>query len=353
MRTLLIFATTAALLPSFGAGEEFLGGFTFNDDTIDFEITATDDRQTDFRQVVFTPNSDGIFVREAQGSLGILPGESPATGTDQAPRPFDLTELMRPTFSLAAEWQAKASDIGLASYEARVQVPTYPIFGPPPPFINLGFSYTDLNAPVALDLPADMYDYSFGFSWMRPINERWMLRSMFSTALATDGKNNSSDAWQFRGGLFAMYRPNERWTWIVGALALGRNDIPAVPALGAIWQPNPGLRFNLTLPQPKVAFLLRDNGPRQQWGYVGAGLNGGTWAYERSSGIDDQLTYRDWRLVIGWESTPTPEPGMPFTRGRKMGLEVGYVFARKLEFEGGLPDISLDDSLMLRATASF
>lgn len=46
-------------------------------------------------------------------------------------------------------------------------------------------------------------------------------------------------------------------------------------------------------------------------------------------------------------------PGMPFTRGRKLGVEVGYVFAREFEFETGRPDIKLDDTLMLRVSASF
>lgn len=85
-------------------------------------------------------------------------------------------------------------------------------------------------------------------------------------------------------------------TWIFGAIALGRNDIPVVPAVGVIWQPNPGLRFELTLPKPKIAFLLVDNGPRQQWAYLGAGLNGGTWAYQRAGGIDDQVTYGEQRI---------------------------------------------------------
>ena len=287
-----------------------------------------------------------------QSPMGVYLDDLPPA-TDLPTQAIDFAQLMRPTFDLAAEWQAESSDVEIVSYDARVTVPTYPIFGPPPPFINAGFSYSDLNAPDALDLPSDLYDYSLGFAWMRPINDRWMLRFMFSTALATDGENIGSDAWQFRGGAFAMYRPNPQWTWIVGALALGRNDIPVVPAVGAIWQPNPTLRFDLTFPKPKVAFLLRDNGPRQQWGYLGGGFSGGTWAYQQSAGIDDQLTYRDWRIVIGWESTPTPEPGMPFTRGRKLGFEVGYVFAREFEFETARPDISLDDTLILRASASF
>jgi hypothetical protein len=43
---------------------------------------------------------------------------------------------------------------------------------------------------------------------------------------------------------------------------------------------------------------------------------------------------------------------MPFTRGRKLGAEIGYVFGREFEFDER-PDVGLDDTLMLRATASF
>ncbi len=260
-------------------------------------------------------------------SLELSPAASvwaaPTSTRDSSSWQAQLIALMRPTFGLSAEWQAESSDVELACYDFNVQIPTFPIFGPPPPFVTGGFSYTDLHAPAPLDLPSGLYDYSLGFSWMRPLKERWMLRLMFSTAIATDGQNTTRDAWQYRGGFFALYQPNQEWTWIFGALALGRNDIPVVPAVGAIWQPNPALRVELTLPQPKIAFLLIDQGPRQQWGYVGAGLNGGTWAYERTGGIDDQLTYGDWRVVLGWESTPTPEPGVPFTRGatrRGVGL---------------------------------
>ena len=285
--------------------------------------------------------------------LGVPPGESPAVGFAQPARPVNLAELMRPTFSVAAEWQAEVSDVELASYDARVQVPTYPIFGPPPPFFNMGFSYTHLDSAEALELPDDLYDYSVGVSWVRPVNERWTLRFMLSTALVTDGRNTSSDAWRFRGGVFAMYRPSQRWTWIVGALALGRNDIPVVPAVGAIWQPGPAFRLDLTLPKPKASWLLVDRGARQQWAYIGGGFSGGTWAYERPAGLDDQLTYRDWRVVLGWESVPTPEPGTPFTRGRKLSIEAGYVFAREFQFESEQTDLGLDDTFIVRATASF
>jgi hypothetical protein len=267
--------------------------------------------------------------------------------------PSRLRELMRPSFNFATEWQAKTGDVGLFTIDGTVRAPTYPIFGPPPPFFDVGFGYTNIDSPAAFDLPTDLYDISFGLSWMRRLNDRWLMRFMLGAAFATDGNNTSSDAWQFRGGVFGIYRRSPKISWLFGAIALGRNDLPVLPAVGLIYQPNDRLRFDVLMPKPRIAFRLVDNGARQQWGYFGAGLNGKTWAFENDQGVDDQLTYADWRFVLGWESIPTPEPGMPFTRGRKFAVEAGYVFSRDFEFESARPTIGLDDTLMLRVTASF
>jgi hypothetical protein len=264
-----------------------------------------------------------------------------------------LKKLMRPSFDFAAEWQAKTDGIGTSSYGTGVKFPTFPLFGPPPPFISARFNYRSVDAPTSLGLPTDLYETELGLAWMRRINERWMTRFMAGASFATDGSNDSSDAWRFRGGGFAIYRRNSEWTWTFGVLALGRNDIPVVPAVGLIHQPSPGLRFDLIMPNPRISFLLVDRGPRQQWGYIGAGLNGSTWGIERVDGVDDQLTFGDFRAVLGWESTPTPEPGMPFTRGQKIGAEIGYVFSRDFEFENENRKVRLGDTLMFRVSMSF
>lgn len=267
--------------------------------------------------------------------------------------PSQLRRLMWPTVELNADWYAEADAIELASLGGKVKVPLYPVFGPPPPFLSIGFLYHQITAPAGLELPADLYEASLGLSWLRRINDRWMLQSLLGGAFASDGHNESSDAWQFRGGIFALYQPNPRWTWTLGALALGRNDIPVVPALGLVWQPRESIRWDLMFPRPRANFLLFDDGWRQQWVYLGMGLNGGTWGYERSGGIDDQITYRDWQAVVGWESTPRRTPGVPFVIGRKLGAEVGYAFGRRFEFERGPATIDVGDTLFLRATASF
>ena len=295
----------------------------------------------------------GSMTAQQHPRLGVTRPDSLGRGPQAKFPRQDLKQLMRPSFKFAAEWQAEANDISLTSYDVGLSIPTYPVFGPPPPIVNVGFDYTHLDAPPALGLPTDLYVTDLGLAWMRRINERWMMRFMAGASFATDGKNGSSDAWRFRGGAFALYRRNPRWTWTFGALALGRNDLPVVPAVGVIHQPSPAVRIDLIMPRPRLSFLLVDGGARQQWGYVGMGLNGTTWGVQRVAGVDDQLTYGDFRAVVGWTSTPTPDPGIPFTRGRKLGIELGYVFSRDFEWENDGSIIRLDDTLMLRGSANF
>jgi len=304
------------------------------------------------------PQFPGSFIAAENANRvgdGAAPFNKVSLRREKVDEPFSaekLKRLMKPIFSFEAELYGRTDDVELASYDGKIKFPTYPIFGPPPPFFSVGFGYTNINSPASFDLPSDLYESSIGVSWMRKRNERWMFRSMLGVANATDGDNNSSDSWQFRGGIFAIYTPCPEWTWTFGAIALGRNDIPVVPAIGLIYQPRPEVRYDLIFPRPRASFLLTDNGRRQNWGYVGGALNGGTWGYQRDSGLNDQLTYRSWQLVLGWESTPMQQPGMPFALGRKFGAEFGYAFGRQFEFESERADLELGDTIILRATIS-
>ena len=209
------------------------------------------DRQPSPRLTYFDIPTAQLPTASSSEALGQDPFESQLLcngGMSQA----TLRSLMRPQLSSGSEL-ITSSDFDLSKYDIRVTVPTYPFFGPPPPMISVGFSYTDLIDADTFELPSDLFEYSIGVSWVRPIKDRWILRSMLGVALATDNKNTSSDAWQFRGGIFAVYEPNEKWQWVFGAIAIGRNDLPVVPAVGVIWQPQPNLKIDLTFPKPRIS----------------------------------------------------------------------------------------------------
>ncbi|QEG23319.1 hypothetical protein MFFC18_32160 [Mariniblastus fucicola] len=245
------------------------------------------------------------------------------------------------------------SETGLSTQSANLKLPLLRGFGTPPPIVKIGFAYTDLSTPDSLGLPNDLYEYSIGLSTIRKIRERWMLRTMLGMNFATDNENRSSDAWRFTGGVFAIHQKSPQLSWTFGAIALGRSDLPVVPAIGAVWLPRPGTRVDLILPNPKVNFLVADNGQRQQWCYLGGGLNGNTWGYERPGFGDDTLTYSDLRIVAGWESRPSAPANQPYVPGRKFGIEAGYAFSRDLEFEDEAIELSLDDALIFRINTRY
>ncbi|MEM7453488.1 MAG: DUF6268 family outer membrane beta-barrel protein [Planctomycetota bacterium] len=219
--------------------------------------------------------------------------------------------------------------------------------------MKVGFDYTDLFAATQAGLPQDLYEYSIGVSTVRRLNDRWTIRSILGVGFATDNMNTSSDAWQFRGGVFGIRQLNPEWQISVGAIALGRDDLPVVPAIGAVWTPSPDCRWDLILPDPKVNFLVADDGIRQQWVYLGGGFDGTTWGYESPVTGDDRLTYSDLRLVAGWKSTPWAAPGTPYVRGRKYNVEIGYSFSRDLEFNQEQTKIGLGNAFLFRAETTY
>jgi hypothetical protein len=253
---------------------------------------------------------------------------------------------------LRTEWLSDP-DAGLSTSGVSIKAPLLRGFGSPPPIVKIGFDYTNLFAADQFGLPDDLYTYSIGISSVRRINDRWAVRTMLGTAFSTDHDNTSSDAWQFRGGAFGIYERSPQWKWTFGAIALGRRDLPVLPAFGAIWQPTQRHRFDLTLPTIKANYLLSDDGQRQRWTYLGIGLNGNTWGVERTDGVDDQLSYGDWRVLFGWQSRPTPEPGKSFSIGRTNSLSIGYAFSRDLEFQNETLEVPLASTFLIQLSTSY
>lgn len=292
----------------------------------------------------FTPPTNQDMVREL---LDTGPNPSIEKNLTESAGPAGWSRLSDLPISFGSEWLTDAQT-GLTTYDASFKFPILKLFGSPPPIVKSGWAFTDFSAGPRFELPRELYEYSVSVSQVYRLNDRWTVRSMLGVAMATDHFNRSSDAWQFRGGVFGIYQASEQWQWTVGAIALGRDDLPAVPALGAIWTPSPAIRWDLIPPDPKFNWMFSETASRQNWLYLGGGFDGTTWGYRTLGGENDRLTYGDLRLVAGWQSTPRGEPGVPYVRGRKYNVEIGYVFSRDLEFNQEQTEISLDDAWLIR-----
>jgi hypothetical protein len=263
------------------------------------------------------------------------------------------TPVARPA---AVGWNSEwigSSSVGQATTDVSVAVPLLGLLDGPPPLIRTGFGYTRLTAISEPALPEELFEYSIGLTWIRPVSQRWTVLSMLGAAMATDNENRSSDAWQFRGGVFGIYERNENWKWTFGALATGRQDLPVIPAVGVVYTPRPDWRVDLTFPRPRLSYRISETVSREQWVYCGIGFQGDTWAWQRSSTLDDRLTLRDWRVVAGWEVLPVSSGDLPRAAGRRLQLEIGYVFARELEFDYRNESQPLDDGWMAGLSTRF
>jgi len=282
-------------------------------------------------------------------------GLTASKGIGAQDQPVPNAQSGRPVgipISLESEWLFD-SDFELSTQSAAVKLPLLFRSGSPPPIVKFGVAFTDLSADDSLELPEKLFEYSTGLSWIKKFNDRWMVRAMIGMDYATDNENTSSDSWRFTGGVFAIHQKSPTLSWTFGAIALGRSDLPVVPAIGAVWLPRPRTRVDLILPNPKVNFLVSDDGQRQNWAYLGAGINGNTWGYERPNFGDDTLTYSDVRVVAGWESRPSAPVNQPYVPGRKFGVEVGYAFSRDLEIENDSVEVPLEDAIMFRISTRY
>jgi hypothetical protein len=302
-------------------------------------------------------NAQDRFVATQNTSIPNLEGEQLGIANQKLDADGFGFQQNRPTGipgDLEAEWITD-SDFGYRRLGTGISFPLLFLKreNGPPPMVRLRFNHSDLNFNDRFGLPSDLYEASFGLSGVRVINERWAVRSILGMDFATDGENNSSDAWRFRGGAFAIYEMNPQLKLSFGAIALGREDLPVVPAVGAVWQPNVRTRWDLILPRPRVSYLLTDDGKRQNWIYTGVGLEGNTWGYETQLGQDRQLSYGDWRWSLGWESRPSAPAGVPFVLGRKYSTEIGYAFSRDIELDSDSEEISLPSSFLIRVSTRY
>ena len=117
---------------------------------------------------------------------------------------------------------------------------------------------------------------------------------------------------------------------------------------GVVYKPDADTRIELTAPRPRFAkrvSWLDDSEDANDWAYVSGEFGGGTYAVKRPGGAEDQVNFRDFRLLIGFESKTSS--------GIKTLFEAGYVFGRNIEFEDDSTEFKPSDTAIFRAGLSF
>ncbi|HMO87107.1 MAG TPA: DUF6268 family outer membrane beta-barrel protein [Lacipirellulaceae bacterium] len=249
-------------------------------------------------------------------------------------------------------WLPPLSDepdsLGFGDLETGV-VFGFPFFRRDAPLLvtpQFGVHFLDNVGP--LDLPTTLYDAAVEFRHMRRFGAGpWAMDVAATVGYYSDYEQGSGDALRVSGRGLAVYESSPTAKWLVGVAYLNRAGASVLPVAGVIFEPRPDLRFEGIFPRPRVLWRLADSVERdERWVYLGGEFGGGVWSITRpSSGELDLLSYSDWRVLIGYERK--------IIGGLSRRFELGYVFKRELEFTSASPDVSLDDTLLLRAGVTF
>lgn len=287
-----------------------------------------------------------------QGDNVMLPGEPPSpfeTDIGQA----NLNEPMLPQAgkpwiipisTQAAVWilPGDGDELGMTNLEFR-QTFLFPRTNGW--MVTPAFSTNFLNGPTSTDLPPTLYSGSIDFMWAKELSPKWKMNLAVAPGIYTDAQNTSSNAYRITGRAIFMWQMNASWQLAFGAVYLDRDDIVALPAVGAVYTPSESFRIEAIFPRPRAAWRLSQVGDEERWFYLAGELGGGTWAVERASGADDTLTYNALYLLAGYE---IKHKGRLTPR-----FEAGYVFNRRVEYESNVGNFNPSSAAMIRVGLGF
>ncbi len=203
-----------------------------------------------------------------------------------------------------------------------------------------------IDGPNTVDVPARLHSASFDLGMRIKFDHKWTMLAGVQPGWYND--QFSADQGTRIGALVVVVCDviPEKFQLTAGVARLDRNDYDIVPVVGATLVPNPDTRFELTFPKPKIARRIGHIPCLQEdWIYLSAFFGGGTWSVRRTTGLDDELTLRDFRVSLGVERV--------INGGTGFNLEMGYVFGRRLEYEFTPLTLDFDDSFIIEAGLSF
>ena len=219
-----------------------------------------------------------------------------------------------------------------------------------PLVITPRFAVYFLDRPWMPDLPERLYDAEVEFRHLRRFGQGpWAMNVAVTLGHYSDWEASDADAFRVTGDAFAVYQQGPGKKWVLGVIYLNREDIAVIPAAGLIYEPTPDVKYEAILPRPRIAWRLPQTNPQPgdaRWFYVGGEFGSGIWSIERPLSLtQDLLTYRDLRVLIGYERK--------VVGGLSRRFETGYVFDRELEFSSATPRLKLGDTLILRVGVTY
>jgi hypothetical protein len=218
-----------------------------------------------------------------------------------------------------------------------------------PMLITPGYNLRLLDGPggpVGSDLPPRLNDVYLDFTWLPTFVHRHTLMLSVAPSYFSDFEANHERAFRLTGKALWIFdaRPDELQL-VAGVLYLNRDNIRLLPAGGAIWCPTDWTKFELIFPKPKIALRYNVGQGYEDWVFGTAEFGGNTWAIERESGLPDNVTLLDYRILGGVERK--------LNGGAGYRLEGGYVFGRSVEYSSNVGNFDPPSTFIVRGGVTY
>lgn len=293
-----------------------------------------------------------VMLDEMMCQPDCQPVELPATVVPVQPAqpqlpPGTRKGMFQKAFFNAAWLPAFEDDgLGVSHLEGGIML-GFPFLRPQTPLlVTPQFGVYYLDGPISPDLPARLYDAEVDFRHLRRFGDGpWAMDAAVTVGYYSDFEKGSSDAVRVSGRAIGVYEGTPGTKWLFGVVYVNRAGWRLFPAIGVMHEnPEAGTRWDLVFPRPRFSWRLPGGIPGsgdERWVYLGGEFGGGIWTIQQPvTLVEDELTYSDFRLLVGYERK--------IIGGLTRRFEAGYVFGRELEFASATPDVDLEDSLFLR-----
>jgi hypothetical protein len=196
------------------------------------------------------------------------------------------------------------------------------------------------------------YNTGVDLRWIKPLSpNKFTLDLGFGIFYSGDFKVKTGDAIRFPAHVAGIWNCNPRLKVIFGVVYLDRkDDYNILPMAGLIWTPQEDISVELMVPRLRIAERVRWFGSAagddtSDWIYAAFEIAGGSWGYQPVSNMNGDLDYHDFRLLMGYERRTSC--------GFTLGLELGYMFGRTLEFDRVGYKVHPTDGIFLRLRTSY
>jgi hypothetical protein len=228
--------------------------------------------------------------------------------------------------------------------------------------LGVGMDFHWVSGPARTEMPPRLFDFSLAYQCRQQYGP-FAYDVAASVMASSDFEGSARRGIRYPAHAVGFLQVCPTAQLVFGVDYLDRGDIKLLPVAGLIWVPRDDVRLEFVFPRPRATFVLPPCGwckggtfadgaaqgvmlhSEEHRLYIAGDLGGGTWAVERERMYDDLATYRDLRLCIGLECVDA--------RGARSAIEVGYLFARRLEFTSASGDMPLDDTAMIRWMCSY